>query len=231
MEETPQIDTEQPSELNIEITEEALDQEKEDKLKKRKEKWDNKREKFRQHKKHKREVKQEKKKKESDEYFTKLREELSKEEFDKLMQENRQQKGSRVESQRKIKEETKNRLTKVVENGIQNDCNVCVNIDCSFNDKMTDNEIISLAQQLGKCYAAYRKMDNPFYMTFTSLQGNLLDSLKRFEGFPDKWIMKMTEDHFTKEFEQKCQENKVIYLSADAEEEITEFQNGYIYIV
>ncbi|KAG2378569.1 hypothetical protein C9374_008208 [Naegleria lovaniensis] len=204
---------------------------KEEKLQKRKERWDNKREKFKNHKKKKKEIKQEQKKKESDEFFEKLREELSKEEFDKLMEENKKKKEARIESQRKQKEEMHKKLQQVMTNGLSNDSNVCINIDCSFNDKMTDGEIVSLSQQLGKCYAAYRKMSSPFYLTATSLDGALYEDMKKFEGFPEKWLMHHTTNHFTKEFEKQYKENKIIYLSADAEEEITEFQNGYVYVI
>ncbi|KAF0973073.1 hypothetical protein FDP41_008737 [Naegleria fowleri] len=204
---------------------------KEEKLQKRKERWDNKREKFKNHKKKKKEIKQEQKKKESDEFFEKLREELSKEEFDKLMEENKKKKEARIESQRKQKEEMQRKLQHVMTTGLSNDSNVCINIDCSFNDKMTDVEIVSLAQQIGKCYAAYRKMTSPFYLVATSLDGALYEDMKKFEGFPDKWFMHHSKNHFTQEFEKQYKENKIIYLSADAEEEITEFQNGYVYVI
>lgn len=204
---------------------------KEEKLKKRKEKWENKKEKFKKNKKNKKEVKQEHKKKESDEFFNKMRSDLSPEEFEKLMEENKKKKEMRIQEQRQQKEEMQNKLKLIVEKGITNDSNVCINLDCSFNDKMTDGELVSLSQQIGKCYAAYRKMESPFYFSITSFEGQIEEGLRKFEGFPDKWFMKYTQTHFTQVYEQQLKENKVVYLSADAEEEITDFQNGYVYIM
>ena len=157
---------------------------------------------------------------------------------------------------------------------------VSVIIDCSFNDKMTPRELVSMSQQLMICYSINASLADqhiassssflslneeeenreenggicgenekqfqkkvevqpltdkekklPFYLSFTSLQSALFTGMHKFGGFPHHWIIDQTSKHFTEHFSREFANKKLVYLSADADEEVTELEVGTMYIL
>lgn len=61
----------------------------------------------------------------------------------------------------------------------QVDSQVCVVIDCGFDDKMVDGERVSLAQQLTRCYSENRRATRPVRLVLSNFSGKLKE---RFEN-------------------------------------------------
>jgi len=134
-------------------------------------------------------------------------------------------------NRKEYKANKQNRMREVYQKGTSHAVSVIV--DCSFNDKMTPREIVSMSQQLMFCYSANGKMeksDQPMFLSFTSLKGALLEAMKKFGGFP-KWIVDHTPEHFTERFSEELANQKIVYLSADAEEEVTSLEPGCMYVL
>ncbi|GAA99567.1 uncharacterized protein L969DRAFT_102914 [Mixia osmundae IAM 14324] len=61
-------------------------------------------------------------------------------------------------------------------------------IDCSFDDKMLDKEILSMERQLSHSYSANRNTTRPMHLVLTTLKGRLLDRLESLnDGAYKRW--------------------------------------------
>ncbi|KAL1734395.1 guanine-1-methyltransferase-domain-containing protein [Schizophyllum commune] len=96
-------------------------------------------------------------------------------------------------------------------------------VDLGFDEKMSDNEVKSLASQLGYTYSANRRAPTPFKLLFTGLGGRTLERLesqndasyKRWQG--TEWWREGYEG--------------VVYLTADSEVELSELKEDETYII
>ncbi|TDL29643.1 hypothetical protein BD410DRAFT_780115 [Rickenella mellea] len=119
-------------------------------------------------------------------------------------------------------------------------------VDLGFDDKMSDREIISLCSQLGYTYNSHRKAVQPFSSllftslngrTFTRLEGQSNAAYKRWagtewwtEGYERLWDRH--QDNSVESTVMTCSErDMVVYLTADAEEELEELKTGDTYII
>lgn len=121
-------------------------------------------------------------------------------------------------------------------------------------DRVSLQEIISLASQLAYTYSANRRAACPFSsLLFTSINGRLRTKLEaqndacykrwentewREEGYEVLWTSeadeenKDSEDRATaRKAPSRCKKNQVIYLTADADDEIEELKEGETYII
>lgn len=109
---------------------------------------------------------------------------------------------------------------------------IAVIIDCAFNHLQTEAEINSLGQQLMLCYAANTKNpENPFYLSLTGINGALETKMNTFGGFPQQWLCHISDKHFTEAFPEEYKQQNIVYLSPDSDNVITEFQQGYMYVI
>jgi len=133
-------------------------------------------------------------------------------------------------NRKQFKANKQQRLIQVLNEGPEN--NVSIIVDCSFNSMMTPREIVSMSQQLMFCYSLNSKIETkkPFFLSFTSLEGALREATMKVSGFSN-WIVDHTEQHFTERFSDMYKANKIIYLSADADEELTHLQQGTMYVL
>lgn len=132
---------------------------------------------------------------------------------------------------------------------IRSNFEIC--LDCSFEDKMTDREIASLASQIRYCYSYNKRAEFPCQFTVTSLSttGRIYKHLQRETGFSE-WknrAFNSTEKHFMEHYtddasskvsqfdnssEKKIEEKKeLIYLTSDSDNIISELQSDKIYII
>ena len=127
------------------------------------------------------------------------------------------------EADKKEAQETK--LSKGPKNGFK----IC--IDCGFEKKMVKKEIRSLIVQLSLIYGRMRSTDNLFDLTIANYSG-LVKELSQGKNMEDTWHAtfdprSLKEMIFSKHFEDK----EIIYLSPDAEEELTEFDRSKVYVI
>lgn len=116
-------------------------------------------------------------------------------------------------------------------------------VDLGFDDKMNEKEVISLTAQLSYVYNSNRRSLNPFsQLLFTSLDGK---TFTRLEGLADgaykrwartKWWADgyeklWADDASAEEPKTRSDKEKVVYLTADAEEDLDELREGETYII
>lgn len=111
---------------------------------------------------------------------------------------------------------------------------VKVIVDCEFDSLMNEREIVSLGNQISRCYSAKRHCKYNVDLTISSFNGHLktrFDTLVR-EYLAWKNIDIQTNDHL-QEILPKDKEalSKVVYLTADTDEVLESLDSGYTYIV
>lgn len=118
-------------------------------------------------------------------------------------------------------------------------------VDLGFDDMMTDKEIVSLTSQLAYTYSANRKASHPFSsLLFTSFNARTRERLERQSNAAyQRWIGTEWWDGSYEELwddatsapavspKQKCEKTKVVYLTADAEDELSELKEDEVYII
>nr|4JWG_A Chain A, tRNA (guanine(9)-N1)-methyltransferase [Schizosaccharomyces pombe 972h-] len=128
--------------------------------------------------------------------------------------------GEVVKSQKK-----RIRLGKVVPSSIR------IVLDCAFDDLMNDKEINSLCQQVTRCHSANRTALHPVELFATNFGGRL-KTRQDFvlKGQQNNWKRyNPTTKSYLEEFES--QKEKLVYLSADSDNTITELDEDKIYII
>uniref|UniRef100_A0A6B2L7W6 tRNA (guanine(9)-N(1))-methyltransferase n=1 Tax=Arcella intermedia TaxID=1963864 RepID=A0A6B2L7W6_9EUKA len=98
-------------------------------------------------------------------------------------------------------------------------------IDLSFSNLMTDKERRGTVSQLHHLYGDLRKSSHPLHVTFTGISEDLR-AMMNHVGF-DRWKVFSTEKSFTEEFDIE----KIIYLSPDSPNVLTELDKEKIYII
>lgn len=107
-------------------------------------------------------------------------------------------------------------------------------MDCEFDHLMSDKEIVSMSNQITRCYSAKRHSDYEVDLVISSFNKNLK---ARFEkSIPDytKWQnMTIKENETLKELLPTDPEelSKFVYLTADTETELETLDAGHTYII
>lgn len=116
----------------------------------------------------------------------------------------------------------------------QQETGVNVLIDCEFDDLMSEKEVVSLSNQITRCYSAMRHSEYKLGLTVSPVDKRLK---QRFDGalsdYKNWKDINFLED---KSFEDLINESdngkdSFVYLTADTEEELTELEAGKTYII
>lgn len=117
-------------------------------------------------------------------------------------------------------------------------------IDLDFQELMRPNELSSLTQQVMYSYGIIKRGAKPLRLVLTSVQDEIKDKLQKIKGF-DTWLVDSLQmfdgqaEVFEKDFMKVIEEepsfsytkNQIVYLSADAEETLTELKKDEVYII
>jgi tRNA (guanine9-N1)-methyltransferase len=94
---------------------------------------------------------------------------------------------------------------------------------------MTQKELNSLALQIRYSYSCNRKADNPVHFSVVGLNGTILESMKKVEGFPEKWrAFTWSEKQLLDVHPDK---RKLVYLTSDSENTLDHLENDKIYVI
>ncbi|OWB70105.1 hypothetical protein B5S30_g5562 [[Candida] boidinii] len=127
---------------------------------------------------------------------------------------------------------------KKIEDQIKTGCKII--IDCEFDELMMPKEVISLSNQITRCYSDNKKNNYNFELIVSSFNNNLKErfekSLSDYTNW-DKTGIQFTEskmedlisDNDSNNTEYKRED--VIYLTADTDEKIEELKKGETYII
>lgn len=106
-------------------------------------------------------------------------------------------------------------------------------IDCQFDKLMDAHQLKSCCSQLLFSYSAVKNMQKPFKLTFTSCnsENTILNRLKiaQFKDNFEKFAKII--DFSEKKIEDFDKKEKIVYLTADSENELTELEDDKIYVV
>jgi len=103
-------------------------------------------------------------------------------------------------------------------------------LDLAFGEMMREQERCSLGSQLMFAYASNSRARQPMSLWMTGVEegGEMDGALKRLCG-TDRWLVHKTKQCYVEQFKDRKQD--LVYLTADAEEEITQLDDQKIYII
>ena len=91
-------------------------------------------------------------------------------------------------------------------------------IDCSFQTVMTEKEIKSLCLQLAYCHSTNRKFEKCAKLILSDFNGAIKNKLSSMNV--ENWGILLEEKHYLNAYEKE----KLVYLTGDAEEEMSEIE-------
>eukprot|EP01022_Parablepharisma_sp_SALTPOND_P017482 TRINITY_DN2802_c0_g1_i1.p1 TRINITY_DN2802_c0_g1~~TRINITY_DN2802_c0_g1_i1.p1 ORF type:complete len:307 (+),score=57.51 TRINITY_DN2802_c0_g1_i1:84-1004(+) len=98
-------------------------------------------------------------------------------------------------------------------------------IDCNFDDKMTERELKSLAQQLGYVYSTNKRSKAPANLCVTGIGPNMKKQLEKMSY--DKWRINFSEEDYIGLYPKE----DLVYLTADATDVLHTIDSGKVYII
>lgn len=104
-------------------------------------------------------------------------------------------------------------------------------LDCSYEDRMTDKEIASLAAQIRYCYSYNKRSPHPSLWAATSLGGKTLALLESETGYPEWANRAFTGTLQSLEEYYKNDLKNLVYLTSDSDTTITHLDKDKIYVI
>lgn len=107
-------------------------------------------------------------------------------------------------------------------------------MDCEFDELMSDKEIVSLSNQITRCYAAKRHSDYEVELVISSFNKRLKERYEKSILDYSRWKgIQFEENDTLLDILPKAESelSKCVYLTADTEEEITDLKEGHTYII
>lgn len=103
-------------------------------------------------------------------------------------------------------------------------------VDVSFDDKMIDKEVVSLASQLFRTYHVNKASEHTFPVKITSFGGKLKTRMEGpMHGHHLQWKGNITFDE--KDYLDLYDKEKLVYLTADSEDTIENLDEGMCYVI
>lgn len=105
-------------------------------------------------------------------------------------------------------------------------CKVKVVLDCSFDEYMNDKDIMKLTKQVGFCYSANRRAENPLQFYVCGLHGQMQQRLESIGDYKN-WDVNFTENDYHEEFDR----DQIVYLSGDSPNVLEDLSDDHVYII
>ena len=130
---------------------------------------------------------------------------------------------ARVRELRQSVKDRKARLVKGLEEGQR------IVIDFDFKQYMHEGEIRSIVQQTNYTYGMNGRAQYPCHLILTSITGAMKEAFDKQIPSRHSWIVTETPQSYSEMFEKE--KDKLIYLTAEAEDEIQVLEKDKIYVV
>ncbi|OBA20541.1 hypothetical protein METBIDRAFT_43974 [Metschnikowia bicuspidata var. bicuspidata NRRL YB-4993] len=107
-------------------------------------------------------------------------------------------------------------------------------MDCEFDELMNDKEIVSMSNQITRCYSAKRHSKYEVGLTISSFNKRLRQRFDKSIQNYAKWKNIQFEENETLEDLLPADEKeraKYVYLTADTDEELLQLEEGHTYIL
>ena len=101
-------------------------------------------------------------------------------------------------------------------------------MDCSFDDLMAERDIVKLSKQIQRCYALNRHMAQPIQFHLTNIQGKTLSRMDDHVDGYKNWDVHIKSESLSELFPRSTD---VVYLCAESENTLTEFDDNKIYAI
>ncbi|GIL67053.1 hypothetical protein Vafri_20488 [Volvox africanus] len=137
----------------------------------------------------------------------------------------RKQKQERLDAFRDQERQLKQRLKQSMDGGPR------IIIDLDFEKYMTENDIRHLVKQLGFSYAANKQVERPVHMILTSFKDGVAAVANKMISGMNNWFITRTEEHYCELFPSPDDKARLVYLTADAEQELDELDENLVYII
>ncbi|CAE1178576.1 TRMT10 [Acanthosepion pharaonis] len=105
-------------------------------------------------------------------------------------------------------------------------CQIRVAVDCSFDNLMSEKDVMKLVKQLQSCYSVNRRVENPLQFYVCGISGQTKERLDNI-GDCKNWDVYFTAEKYTEKFEKA----QLVYLSSESENILTELENDKVYII
>ncbi|KAG2430279.1 hypothetical protein HXX76_010374 [Chlamydomonas incerta] len=138
----------------------------------------------------------------------------------------REEKQAKLNAHKEAEKALKERLKASLESGPK------VVIDLDWEDKMTENDIRHLVQQLSFSYSANKQVEKPVHMMLTSFKGAVADTANKMISGMENWSITRTPQHYS-ELLGGTEESRgqLVYLTADSNTELEELDPAKTYII
>ncbi|PSC68994.1 tRNA (guanine(9)-N1)-methyltransferase [Micractinium conductrix] len=135
----------------------------------------------------------------------------------------REERNARSAARKQERQEMKARMEKAVAEGQK------VIIDLDFADLMRETEQKSICGQLAYSWHANCRAQRPLHLVLSGVQGKMKEILdKQVSGYRN-WQATVTEQPYVQHFAE--QKEKLVYLTADSDNELEELDPEAIYII
>ncbi|CAG7734231.1 unnamed protein product [Allacma fusca] len=99
-------------------------------------------------------------------------------------------------------------------------------VDMSFDDLMSEKDLMRTGNQLNRCYSVNRALVNPAQYHITSFCGNSKEATAKQIGFCN-WDVHFHEKRYDEVFEK----SKIVYLSSESHNVLTEVDEDKVYVI
>lgn len=116
----------------------------------------------------------------------------------------------------------------------QNPTKIKVIMDCEFDDLMSDKEVVSLSNQITRCYSAMRHSGHEVPLTISCFNKRLKSRFDKTLPDHTKWKNIQFDNNATlKEVIplDPSERSRITYLTADTDTELQELEEGETYII
>ncbi|GFR42376.1 hypothetical protein Agub_g3032, partial [Astrephomene gubernaculifera] len=137
----------------------------------------------------------------------------------------REESKAKLQAHRDQERQLKERLKQALDSGPR------IVIDLDWEARMTPGDMRHLAQQLAFSYAANKAAERPAHLMLTSFKGGVAEVANKMISGMDKWFVTRSEAHYSSLFADPAQRSRLVYLTADAAEELEELSEDKVYIV
>lgn len=110
---------------------------------------------------------------------------------------------------------------------------ISVCIDATFDDKMTEGEIVSFAGQIKRCYSANRFTEHPVHLSVCGIRDDDSKVKARWDRLDPQHVrwsehIKISTENFEDHYTDKA---KLVYLTPDSENTLTHLDDDKVYII
>ncbi|UYV74819.1 TRMT10A, partial [Cordylochernes scorpioides] len=104
-------------------------------------------------------------------------------------------------------------------------CKIRIALDMSFENQMTERELMKAVKQVSRCYSLNRRVTNPVQLYITSYEKQT-EKILSINGSKN-WDVHLCEKTYMEEFSKE----EIVYLTSESENVLNELEPSKIYVI